>query len=137
MTRYVGVIEKDPGSLWGIWFPDLPGCVSAGESADEVIENAVDVLRVWAELAEEDGVAMPIPRNAAEIRTDPDVVESASRGGMFIVIPLVRDSGRTVRANISIDAGTLAAIDEAAKARGLTRSAFLVSAARDKILSEV
>jgi hypothetical protein len=33
-------------------------------------------------------------------------------------------------------AGTLAAIDEAASARGLTRSAFLASAAREKIAYE-
>jgi metal-responsive CopG/Arc/MetJ family transcriptional regulator len=43
------------------------------------------------------------------------------------------DSGRAVRANLSLDAGLLDAIDEAAKAHGLTRSAFLASAAREKI----
>ena len=40
---------------------------------------------------------------------------------------------RTVRANITMDAGTLAAIDQAAKQRGLTRSAFLASCARKEI----
>jgi len=34
---------------------------------------------------------------------------------------------------LSLDAGLLDAIDEAAKAHGLTRSAFLASAAREKI----
>ncbi|MGO8972077.1 MAG: hypothetical protein ACLQNV_00915, partial [Steroidobacteraceae bacterium] len=43
------------------------------------------------------------------------------------------DAGRPVRANLSLDAGLLDAIDEAAKAHGLTRSAFLASAAREKI----
>jgi metal-responsive CopG/Arc/MetJ family transcriptional regulator len=38
-----------------------------------------------------------------------------------------------VRANLSLDAGLLDAIDDAAKAHGLTRSAFLASAAREKI----
>jgi hypothetical protein len=37
---------------------------------------------------------------------------------------------------ISLDSGLLAAIDEAAAARGLTRSAFLASAAREKIAAE-
>jgi metal-responsive CopG/Arc/MetJ family transcriptional regulator len=46
---------------------------------------------------------------------------------------LLLDSGRAVRANLSLDAGLLDAIDEAAKAHGLTRSAFLASAAREKI----
>ena len=52
------------------------------------------------------------------------------------MVPLFLDSGRTVRANVSFDAALLEAIDAAAKARGLSRSAFLASAARDKILAE-
>ena len=44
------------------------------------------------------------------------------------------DSGRTVRAKISLDAALLDAID-AAKERGLSRSAFLASAAREKIMA--
>ena len=34
--------------------------------------------------------------------------------------PLVMETGRAVKANLSLDAGLLAAIDEAAEARGLT-----------------
>ena len=37
---------------------------------------------------------------------------------------------RTVRVNVTIPSGTLEEIDKAAKGRGLTRSAFLVRAAR-------
>ncbi len=46
------------------------------------------------------------------------------------------DRGRPVRANLLLDAALLEAIDEAAKARGLTRSAFIASAAREKITAE-
>jgi hypothetical protein len=49
------------------------------------------------------------------------------------MIPLILDRARPVKANISLDAGLLEAIDDEAKRRGLTRSAFLVSAAIDKI----
>jgi len=41
-----------------------------------------------------------------------------------------------VKANLSLDADLLAAIDEAAAARGVTRQAFLSSSAREKIRSE-
>jgi hypothetical protein len=57
-------------------------------------------------------------------------------GGVFAYVPLVLDTGRPVKANLSLDAGLLNAIDEAAERRGLTRSAFLASAAREKIESE-
>ena len=43
------------------------------------------------------------------------------------------ESGRPVKANISLDQGLLDAIDVAGKRAGLTRSAFLASAAREKI----
>jgi metal-responsive CopG/Arc/MetJ family transcriptional regulator len=49
------------------------------------------------------------------------------------MIPLIVDSGRPVRANLSLDAGLLAAIDAEAARRGLTRSAFIAGAAREKI----
>jgi predicted RNase H-like HicB family nuclease len=137
MTRYVGILEKDEGSLWGIWFPDVPGCVTAGETMEEALANAPEVLALFAEVGAEHGEEMPLPRNLSELKQDPDVRAALAKGDVAVLVPLVRNSGRTIRANISIDAGTLAAIDEAAKARGLTRSAFLVSAARDKILSEV
>jgi hypothetical protein len=51
----------------------------------------------------------------------------------MVYIPLIIDKGRAVRANLSFDAGMLEAIDAEAKRRGLTRSAFLSSAALDKI----
>jgi HicB_like antitoxin of bacterial toxin-antitoxin system len=47
-----------------------------------------------------------------------------------------RDRGQPTRANISLDRGLLEAIDQAAATRGLTRSAFLASAAREKIANE-
>jgi metal-responsive CopG/Arc/MetJ family transcriptional regulator len=53
------------------------------------------------------------------------------------MVPRLLDAERPAKANLSIDAGLLAAIDEAATARGLTRSAFLATAAREKIESGV
>jgi hypothetical protein len=51
------------------------------------------------------------------------------------MILLLLDAGRTVRANLTFDAGLLSLIDAEASRRGLTRSAFLASAARDRIAS--
>lgn len=59
---------------------------------------------------------------------------NAQFGDTAVTIPLLRDSGRPVRANRSLDAALLEAIDEAARTRGLTRSAFIVPAVRDKIM---
>jgi len=72
------------------------------------------------------------PKSCAPIRRS----LRRSRGGILAYVPIVLDAGRPVKANLSLDAGLLNAIDEAAERRGLTRSAFLASAAREKIESE-
>ncbi len=54
-------------------------------------------------------------------------------GESAVMIPLL-DSGRTVRANISLDAALLEASDAAAKQGGLGRPPILASAARAKIM---
>ncbi len=53
----------------------------------------------------------------------------ADAGESFVMVPLILDRGRPVKANISLDAGLLEAIDDEAVRRGLTRSGFLASAA--------
>jgi len=45
-------------------------------------------------------------------------------------VPVIIDKGRPRRINISLDAGLLEAIDQETNRRGMTRSAFLSSAAR-------
>jgi len=70
------------------------------------------------------------------LRDDPEVAAVLAAGGALAYVPLVLDAARPVKANLSLDAGLLNAIDEAAARRGLTRSAFLASAAREKIKSE-
>jgi hypothetical protein len=77
---------------------------------------------------------VPVARPLRQIISEGELDVAA--GETAVMIPLLLDSGRAVRANLSLDAALLAAIDEAAKARGLTRSAFIASAARDKIMAE-
>lgn len=134
MARYVAIFEGEEG-CYGIAFPDLPGCVAMGHSADEAWENAIEVLADW--VSEMGGPeAVPAPRPISAFRDDPEVAEALASGAVLIAIPLLIESGRSVRANISMDQGILAAIDAAAAERGLTRSAFLASAAIEKIRAE-
>jgi predicted RNase H-like HicB family nuclease len=131
MARYFAILDGKPGAF-GVSFPDLPGCVAMGKDENEAYSNALDALAEWVRDARMDGDA-PKPRPIEELRRDPDVIETLAEGGAFIAVPLVIESGRPVKANISLDAGLLDAIDSAAKEAGLTRSSFLASAAREKI----
>lgn len=134
MPRYVALVDGRAGA-YGVTVPDLPGCASGGSTTDEALRNAVEAVRMWAEDAIAGGEKLPQPRSAETLRADPEVAEAIAEGAVLAIVPLLLDAGRPAKANLSIDAGLLAAIDEAAEARGLTRSAFLASAAREKIES--
>lgn len=135
MARYVAIVDGKPG-VFGVIVPDLPGCTSGGATVDAALRNAVEAVTLWAEDARAGGEEIPKPRSAERLRADPDVAAALAHGGILAYVPLVLDAGRPVKANLSLDAGLLNAIDEAAARRGLTRSAFLASAAREKIESE-
>jgi predicted RNase H-like HicB family nuclease len=119
MTRYVALVDGKPGS-YGVIVPDLPGCTSAAATTDEVLRRATEAVRLWAEDALADGEKLPKPRSVEALRTDPEVAAALAEGAALAIVPLVLDSGRPAKANLLLDAGPLAAIDEAAAARGLT-----------------
>ena len=135
MARYVVLIDGKSGA-YGIVVPDLPGCTSGAATTDEALKNAAEAIRLWAEDALADGEKLPKPRSAEQLRKDKDVAKALASGAALAVVPLVMDSGRAAKANLSLDSGLLSAIDEAATSRGLTRSSFLASAAREKIEQE-
>lgn len=128
MRYYVALVHKDPESAFGISFPDLPSVFSAADDEEAIVPNALEALRLLAEDEE-----LPVPSSHADILARADVRQELNQGGFLIRVPLIEDDSRTVRANITMEAGTLAAIDVAAKERGLTRSAFLASCARKEI----
>jgi predicted RNase H-like HicB family nuclease len=131
VKRYIALLDGGPDA-YGVAFPDCPGCTAMGADANEAYANAVVALEEWMLDALAVGDA-PEPRTVEALRKDPDVLAALAEGAVFFVVPLVLESGRPVKANISLDRGLLEAIDAAAKRSRLTRSAFLASAAREKI----
>lgn len=131
--HYVAVIEKDEDSAFGVWFPDVEGCFSAGETIDEAVSNAAAALRQHVEAIESAGRKPPMPRSFDDVLREEEVATSVVDGAILFAVPLLADAGRTVRINISLDKALVDLIDTAATARGLTRSAFLAQAAREKI----
>ena len=122
--RYIVLIDGKAGA-YGVVFPDLPGCTAMGRTIDQALANAADALRDWVELTEEGGGVVPPPRSAEKLRRDPEVKAAFAEGAILASVPLVRETGRPVKANLSIDSGVLAALDEEARARSLTRSGMV------------
>ena len=131
--RYVAFVHKEPDSIYGVSFPDFPGCVSAGETLDQALANASEALQGHVQMLEADGESVPLPRSLDAIQADPSL-EEEREGAVLSAVHLIRDLGSTTRINLSLDLGLLKAIDEAARERKQTRSAFLASAARRELV---
>lgn len=131
--RYVAFVHKDPDSIYGVSFPDFPGCIAAEDTLEAVLESASDALAFHVRGMLADGEDIPDARSADEIAADPELEEDRV-GAMVALIPLVRDLGSTTRINVSLDLGLLEAIDSAARQRKQTRSAFIASAVRKELI---
>ncbi len=124
--HYVAVIDKDEGSAYGVRFPDVPGCFSAADTLDEIFPNAIEALALFFEDRE------PIPARGIEAVRE-EVAEDLAAGAVLMMIPHISDLRRIVRVNLSLNKGLLDTLDEAARARGMTRSAFVAKAATREI----
>lgn len=59
-------LSEDEGGGWLITFPDLPGCMSDGETIDEAVENGRDAFQSWMYVHLQNGLPVPVPGSAAE-----------------------------------------------------------------------
>jgi predicted RNase H-like HicB family nuclease len=73
MTHYVAIVEEEEGKAFGVWFPDLPGCVSAGDTLEEAMLNAAESIELWAEAMIESGREIPPPRSLTDLKADSEV----------------------------------------------------------------
>jgi predicted RNase H-like HicB family nuclease len=128
MRHYIGIVHQEGDSAFGVHFPDVPGCFSAADTLDDLLENASEALALHLE-----GEALPEARSLEAIRDDAEVARDLKDGAFLLAVPVISLSGRTAKANITMDAGLLAAVDATARQRGLTRSAFLADLARREI----
>lgn len=56
----VPVPEEDGGG-WMVTFPDLPGCIGAGDTREEAVAMGQDAALSWLSTAEEAGEPIPEP----------------------------------------------------------------------------
>ncbi len=128
MRHYIGVVHQENDSAFGIHFPDVPGCASAADDVDDLLANASEALSLHLE-----GEDLPDARTIGQLRADSDVASDLDGGAYLLAVPFYHLTGRTAKANVTMDAGLLLAIDTTARSRGLTRAAFLADIARREI----
>lgn len=126
MKTFLALVQKDDDSAFGVSFPDLPGCFSAADEEKDILSNAAEALELWFE-----DEPMRAPRPLHKVTAD--VADDLAQGAFLIAVPYIRRTSRQRRVNVSLDTGTLDAIDTAAGQLGLTRSGFLAMAALNEI----
>jgi len=64
--RYMVIIEQGPGSF-GAYVPDLPGCIAAAETKQEVLKLIREAMEFHLEGIKEEGMPMPQPHSYSEL----------------------------------------------------------------------
>lgn len=64
-TGYMVMYFPD-GDGWGAEVPDLPGCLTCGDTLDQVREGIKEAIQGWIEVAREDGDLIPEPSRIIE-----------------------------------------------------------------------
>jgi antitoxin HicB len=79
MPHYIALIHKDSDSCYGVSFPDIPGVVTAGDTVDEAMRQAREVLQFAAEdWTNPDGsTGFKAPSTIDELRNNPEFLEDA------------------------------------------------------------
>ncbi|MPZ58725.1 MAG: HicB family protein [Rhizobiales bacterium] len=87
MPHYIALIHKDADSCYGVSFPDVPGVFTAGDTIDEAVKNAAEVLEFAAEdWSDNTGRVFPHPHTIDELRNDPEFQED-SAGAVIAAVP--------------------------------------------------
>ena len=128
MRPYIALIHKDADSDYGVSFPDLPGCVTAGKTLDEARANADEALALHLAGMAEDGEPVPEPSSLEAIMSDAE-----NRDGVAVLVAVKDEPSRSVRVNITLPEDVLARIDAHAERVGMNRSGFLAYAAKREI----
>jgi predicted RNase H-like HicB family nuclease len=84
---YIALVHKDKGTSYGVSFPDVPGCISAGDTFEEAIDNASQALAGHLAIMEVDGDPIPDARSLEELKEDAEFIEDSVDAVIAFVVP--------------------------------------------------
>lgn len=115
---YPVYVHKDEGSAYGMIFPDLPDCFSAADELEDIPRNAQEAVECYGE----EEIELPSPSDISRWKDHPDY-----QGGFWMLIDINLEpvNVHTVRVNVSLPSNVLARFDYAARAAGMSRSAYI------------
>jgi predicted RNase H-like HicB family nuclease len=130
MRQYIALIHKDADSDYGVSFPDLPGCVTAGVDLDDARRMAEEALALHLAGIVDDAEPIPEPSSLEAV-----MAERENRDAVAILVKAPQATAKAVRVNMTLPENELELIDKFAAEQGYTRSGFLLHAAKLAIAS--
>jgi predicted RNase H-like HicB family nuclease len=128
---YIALIETDTDGL-SVSFPDLPGCVSGGDTLDHAVLMAKEALSLHLDGIVEDGQPLPDARSLAEIAHQDDLPSRFVYAAITVPEPEVSE-----RVNVYMPKSLLAQIERFGERSGIdNRSTFFRLAARYYLTQE-
>lgn len=140
MNVYYAIFLPEEGGV-SVYFPDLPGCVTCGNTVKEAFIWAMDALEGHLEALAEDGDMVPAPSSQAAawqkaLKEAQEDGEPLSEDALLHPVPAPDVRERPRRVNVSFSRSTLGMIDRKAEKLGMTRSGFLAKAAKEYQIRE-
>jgi predicted RNase H-like HicB family nuclease len=86
-TGYIALVHKDKDTSYGVSFPDVPGCISAGDTFEEAIDNASQALAGHLAIMAADHDPVPNARSLEELKRDAEFVDDSSDAVVAFIVP--------------------------------------------------
>ncbi len=127
--KFPVIIHKDEGTGYGVTIPDIPGCFAYGDTQEEAVTNIQEAVELYYD--GEDTTEPPVSSKMedllnSDLYTRDSFLYLADIDFSFI-------APKTQRINITVPEYKLVRIDRAAKAKGVSRSAFCGNSAEQQI----
>ena len=68
MNYRMEIIEDREEGGYVVSYPELPGCLTCGETIESAVANAIDAKKAWLEAALEEGIEIQIGRASCRER---------------------------------------------------------------------
>lgn len=132
MKYPIAIEQGDEKFAYSVYFPDIDGCYSAGDTLDEAVTNAHEALEGFLELCAEDGDELPAAGTLEEHQNNP---EYKGFVWAFVDIDITPYLGKAKKINVTLPEFLISRIDKNAEtnAKYKNRSDFLAQAALNEL----
>jgi predicted RNase H-like HicB family nuclease len=87
VNSYIALVHEDDGTNYGVSFPDVPGCISAGDTFEEAVALAGEALAGHFAAMRADNEPVPAPRSFEDLRHDPGFIADSAGAIVTMVTP--------------------------------------------------